>query len=144
MREFVAALLLVASPPPVSDLDADVGGSAIHLRWILPADPDVAGIRIQRQEYDTGNLLVFQLDGAATSYADSAVTFDRDYLYTVQVVDGSGGVSAGAAVSVYLGDNQCADGCWSCGVAAAGARPPGAVWIALAVVALAWGLTRVR
>lgn len=144
MRSIVPAVLLLAAPPPVSDLDADVGGSSVLLRWTLPNDPDIAGVRIRRQDYDTGDLLVFHLDGAATQYDDGAVSFDRDYLYTVQLLDTFGQYGAEAVLSVYLGDGSCSDGCWSCGVASAAGVPAGAVWAAAAAAALGWALTRAR
>ena len=129
---------------PVTNLDASVSGSTIILSWTLPADPTVAGVRIYRQEYDSGNLLIFDVPGTPTTYADNTSVFGEDYLYTVYVVDNVGALSIGNSISVFLGDGDCDDGCWSCWMGTASRTPPGPVLGFAGLAALAFALRRRR
>ncbi len=86
----------VTPPGTITQLNATVQASSVHLVWINPNDPDFDGVQVRRGENaaptDSTGTLVF--DGMASSFTDNTIVPGADYIYAVFAYDAAGNISA--------------------------------------------------
>lgn len=94
-----ATLPDVVPPTNVSNLQAVAGDTAVGLSWVLPTDPDLAGVYVVRNPagYPVNvqdGLLIYT--GGATSFTDSGLINGTTYYYGVYAFDTSGNIASGS------------------------------------------------
>jgi len=106
MRWVVLGLALL-HPDPIWDLEAHRNhDGTVTLTWLLPSDPSIVGITIERERLDGYyDWDVFEIDGPASSFLDSTAHDDRSYRYWVYTRDASGDPSPSEWVEVWSDDD---------------------------------------
>ena len=125
----LAGLLSHHGPAPVSGLYAvrEADGT-VTLNWILPSDPSVVGITIDRFRFDEGHhdLDIIEIVGLTGTYHDTSAQGNRGYRYWDYTRDGAGDLSVGHVVEVYSlnGDDSHSYGSVDCHGAIASRHVP--------------------
>lgn len=94
-------------PPPILSLDGfrNVDGT-ITLTWLLPSDPSIVGVTIDRERLDDSFSVVrFVLAGPVTTYTDTSALGSHSYRYWVYTRNSFGELSQGAFVTFFSGDD---------------------------------------
>ena len=131
----LAGLIAHHGPDPTSGLYAvrEADGT-VTLNWVLPADPTIVGVTIDRFRIDDHHhdLDIIEIVGLTETYHDTSARADRGYQYWVYTRDGTGRVSVGFAVDVYSldDDDSHSYGSFDCHGAISGRRLP-AVFLAV-------------
>ncbi len=129
------ALAVLFHPLPVTSLSAFVNADhSVTLDWTLPADPTVVGITIFRDRLDSGETVVYVIDGAVGTYTDVTAIPHEGYRYWVHTRDAEGDLSEGVWVQVGSGSCDCDGSDWWCVVTSVSSAP--APWSLLAAAAL--------
>jgi hypothetical protein len=82
-------------------LDAVIESGVVILLWAAPAETDVSGYKIHRQEVGAGDRVVLQRSLITTlSYRDETVQSGKSYEYEVAAVDGNGNEGPPAKIRV--------------------------------------------
>ena len=82
-------------------LDAVVESGVVILLWAAPAETDVSGYKIHRQEVGAGDRVALQSSLITTlSYRDETVQSGKSYEYDVAAVDGNGNEGMPAKIHV--------------------------------------------
>ncbi len=76
-----------------------IGGGSVSLTWRDPADTDLDHVEISVEPRDTASVSVVKGTGSATV---SGLTADKNYTYTIKVVDTSDNQSAGISLMAYM------------------------------------------
>lgn len=107
----LVAGLLAGTPAPVTNTDAFfLADDSLEITWVLPADASVTGLRIWREEWDSGDLVVFNLLAPTTSFNDATLEDDETYTYEIRTIDIHGHVSTPVFVDVFGEDDHHHDG----------------------------------
>lgn len=83
----------------VTDLTASVSGHKINLKWNLPTDNNVIGVRVIP---NGNNNAAVNLEGRQNEYVVSGQPMGEEYFYTVKVLYEGGYVSEGVSVNAVL------------------------------------------
>ncbi len=83
----------------VSHLMAEVVGRKVNLSWNLPADENIAGIKLIVNGNNNGAI---ELPADATAYTLKGLSLGQEYLCTVKVIYEGGYVSEGISVSAQM------------------------------------------
>ena len=103
--------LLAGTPAPVSSVDAFfLADNSLQITWVLPADPSVTGLRIWREEWDSGDVVVYNLLAPTTSFNDASLDPDETYTFEIRTVDLHGHLSSPVFVDVFGEDDHHHDG----------------------------------
>lgn len=107
----LATALLAGTPAPVTNTDAffQPDGS-LQITWVLPADASVTGLRIWREEWDDGDVVVYNILAPTTSFNDATLDPDDTYTFEIRTVDVHGHLSAPVFVDVFGEDDGHHDG----------------------------------
>lgn len=133
---------LAGTPAPVTNTDAFfLADGSLQITWILPADASVTGLRIWREEWDSGDVVVFNILAPTTSFNDAGLDDDETYTYEIRTVDIHGHVSSPVFVDVF-GDDTHHDGHVECSSRAAPASSISVAWVAGLAAALLLPLRR--
>jgi hypothetical protein len=81
-------------PGPISEVRRIVGYRLLKLSWAVPADPDVAYVRILRSRSPKAPAQKVVYQGKATSYADKRFQNGTYYRYEIQAYDTAGNASS--------------------------------------------------
>ncbi len=84
-----------------SDLTADVNGRKVNLKWTLPAEGEITGVKILANG-DVNSAIT--LPGRATEYTVKGLSFGKQYFYTVKLMYEGGYISEGVTVTVDMPD----------------------------------------
>jgi hypothetical protein len=87
-------------PGPVQALRRIVGYRRLKLTWRLPADPDLAYVRVTRSRGAKGAASAVVYEGNATKYSDGGFRNGLYYRYVIQAYDTAGNVSSSVRVVV--------------------------------------------
>ena len=87
-------------PGPVQALKRIVGYRRLQLQWALPADPDLAYVRVTRSRSGKGAASAVVYEGKATRYSDGRFNNGQYYRYEIQAFDAAGNVSSPVRVVV--------------------------------------------
>jgi chitodextrinase len=104
-----------SAPQTVAQLEANAGLSDVRLTWIVPNDPDVAGIEIRRgspasPQSPHDGTLVATLEPNAVTYHDTGLLSGTTYGYSVFRFDASGNYSESNIVSATTDPDDIAPG----------------------------------
>ncbi len=103
-------LVDLKAPANVSNFTAIPGDTKVMLSWVNPADPDLAGVRINRKlgAYPTGPADGIQVySGLGQAVTDNGLVNGTAYFYRAFAFDGNGNFASGAlATATPAGVNQ--------------------------------------